>query len=472
MERIIAKEFPKEVSEQAVTASKIRTSSYLAKRLDLRSKMIFSFSESANSPAEFAVSLYRNGNGWKLGVHVADVAEYACEGSPLDEEAMLRSARIYEGTSVREMLPPIIVNDLCNLAKNGDKLATSVFLSINEDGSLDSVEFDETVIRVSSNCIYSELDQLGLAADASAIMELRNKYSHFLDTLIDMYELAAVFCTKRRERGGLDCTYFRRVYGRDSEGKIKTFKRVPEPDSRAMVREIGYFVAEAVGRFMQEHKIPCIFNGRGDAETKVLNYLANLVGADAEEPDRAKLAADIADLAKGRSYYDFVCDALKHAVPCAEFSTKPIRNSFCGCDTIVPFFNPVSRYTGLLSQRTIKKLVRAKGNISNIDVNRYRKSLEEIAVTANASEAFADNAARRFSKLNALEFIRNNSDDEFNGIAVSKNEDGVSVILECGCRALIPNEHCVDYRFAPVIIEKFKILKAGDENELVLVKPQ
>ena len=91
-ENIILGEFPKAVLDQATAAARIRPASFLANRLDLRGKTIFAFAETVNSPAECAYSLYRKDFGWQLGIHVADVCEYVCEGSPLDTEARKRRA--------------------------------------------------------------------------------------------------------------------------------------------------------------------------------------------------------------------------------------------------------------------------------------------------------------------------------------------------------------------------------------------
>ena len=99
-------ECPKRVLEQAVAAQRIRPSAQTAIRLDLRSKTVITFTEAPNTVAECAYSLYKQGNGWQLGIHIADVSEYVCEGSPLDEEARKRRGSVRNsGNYDREMLP-------------------------------------------------------------------------------------------------------------------------------------------------------------------------------------------------------------------------------------------------------------------------------------------------------------------------------------------------------------------------------
>lgn len=464
--------FPQNVLEQAEIAAKIKPASYLASRLDLRGKTIFTFAEDANSPTECAYSISRDASGWKLGVHVSDIAEYVCEGSPLDVEACRRGATIENHFENTRMLPNRIVSDICNLSKNSDKLALSIMLEIDSKGKLVSVDIEESVIRVSGTFVYSEIDQLGLTSDASAVMALRVKYEPFIELLLDLYELAAVLCNNRRKRGGLDCTYFRRVYERNSEGKITSFERIAEPDSRAMIREIGYFTGEAVGKHMIKNKLPCIFNGRGAVPEASLDYLSRYVGADESETDPAKRAANIANKAKGEPYYDFVCDALASSVPRANYTTKRSSNSFCGCDHIVSFFTPASHYTDLLIQRVLKESNRARVP-GNLNLNRFKKIVSAAAKQANISAEYLHATQRRYRRLSALEYVANNPEKTFRGTAVSKAADGsLTVVLECALYATVPAEFAKDYEIGDKIIHhEFEVIKIGTEDVLTLVKP-
>ncbi len=465
-------QFPSNVLEQAAIAGRIRTSSYLAKRSDLRGKMVFSFSESHNSPAEYAFSLYPNGNGWKLGVHVADVAEYVCEGSPMDKEARTRIAAFNDGSSVKEMLPEIIRYDLCNLATSGDKLALSVFMDIDSKGNVIDVSFEETVIQISANCIFGEIDQLGLTTDASSVMSLRKKYAPIMDTVIDMYEIAATYCANRRDRGGLDCTNFKRVYKTDETGKIISFSRVPESDSRAMIREIGYLTAEAVGRFMCEHNIPAIYNGRSSVDINILDMLTSLLGINPEETDPGKLTALIAEEAKGKDYYDFVCDVLKSSVPRPVYSSAPIYNSLCASKLIVSFFTPATNYTNLLVLQVLKTVAKAKGNPSNINSNRFHKTIHEVCDLSNDLAINFEKTVNRYAKLTALKYIKDSGETLLNGIAVKRIDSGeIIVALECGARVLIPLVYAQNYSFNGCKQELFSIIALGDENTPTYVKP-
>ena len=103
-QQIISTEFSKKSLEQTKVASKIKPSSYLPHRLDLRGKTILTFAMSNGKSSECGLSLQKTQTGWELGIHVADVDEYVCDGSPIDSEAKKRCATISDGFTKSEML--------------------------------------------------------------------------------------------------------------------------------------------------------------------------------------------------------------------------------------------------------------------------------------------------------------------------------------------------------------------------------
>lgn len=462
-------EFPKNVIDQANTASRIRPSAYLSKRLDLRGKTVLSFANSANTPTECAISLSHSSNSaWRLGVHICDAAEYVCEGSPLDIEARKRLATIFNGKKTINMLPESIVNGVCNLDCGTDKLALSVLLDIDSMGNVINISFEESVIRVAEKCIYSELDSLGLAKEVSSVLSLREKYSPYLNILIDMYELAAIFCNRRRERGGLDCAVITRKFGRDEESRINSLEFITEPDSRAMVREILYYAAQATGRYMHDKKIPCIYIGQQTVDAEAVKYLAKISECKVEEDD-ANSASTIADCAKGSPYYDFICEMLSAALPCSEYSVNPIYNTLCGCEYLVSFVRPASRYADLLTQRMIKTCIHAKSMTSNLNLTRYKQLVSDAANEANNATKYVFEVSRSYYASATAEYLQNCGESVFEGFALNRNDNSdVSVVLLCGAKAVIPAQHAEGFEFTVGIPQYFKLIGIGNDEVVVI----
>lgn len=467
----VAESFGRDVISQISAAKRIRTSSRLARRLDLRGKTVFTLTENAHQNAECAFSITRTHNGWQLGIHVADVSEYVCEDSPLDLEARRRFASVETEKGVSPMLPNEIL-ELCCFQNGVDKLAVSMILDIDSKGNASAIRFEESVVCVSGNLVFSEIDQMEGTSDKSAVMLIRDKYSAFSECVIDMYELAALFCAKRRANGGLDCTVFRRVYEKGEDGKAKAFRRESEPDSRAMIREIGYFASAAVGRFMLDNALPCMFIGQETLPDNVIEYLYKLTGCESKETDPARLLADIADCAKGTELYGFVCDLISASLPCSVFYGKPAVNASCGYNTVISFVHPAHRYSDILTQRIIKETIAAKAKTYNLNINRYLKYVDRAAADASASERYLYDCRKANQFRLATEFLLNSDQSEFLAYPCIVDGNGnLLLFMECGLNAVAPKEYVGNLEFAvgsPISVE---VITLGEDFQPVIVRP-
>ena len=470
-QNIVFDAFPKKVLEQSKAATKLKPSSQLARRYDLRGRTVLTFGETAQSTAETAISLYKDAGGWHLGLHIADVAEYVCVGSPLDIEAVRRNAAINNGYLKSDMLPDDITKDICNLVSGSDRLCVSVLLDIDNDGNLNSIKIDESVIRVAEKCIFNEIDQIGFVNEASSIMALREKYRPYTAILADMYELAAIFCNRRRNNGALDCSVYRKIYNRDENGKIVSFRFETEPDSRAMVREIGYFAAEAIGNYMFQKKMPCIYIGQSGLPNDELDYLENLLKIESAGGSNDKRTVEIAEIAKGSEYYEFVCDLMRNRLPRATYSDQPVFNLHCASDKVVSFVRPATRYTDILTQRAMKLFIAASGDPKNLNINRVRQQIAESVESANTAEGFIHKALNNFYKMAAAEYIESSGDTIYYGFPLKKEENGnILIVLLCGAFAYLPAEYVNDSLETGKLLA-FEIISAGNEETPCIVKP-
>ena len=89
-------EFPAHVEKESEAISEEITPQEIRKRRDFRSVPTFTIDPIDAKDFDDAVSLERRpGGGWRLGVHIADVAHYVTEGSALDQEAIHRGTSVY-----------------------------------------------------------------------------------------------------------------------------------------------------------------------------------------------------------------------------------------------------------------------------------------------------------------------------------------------------------------------------------------
>ncbi len=89
-------------------------------------------------------------------MHIADVASYVREGSPLDEEARRRATTVYLVDRRVDMLPERLSGHLCSLVAGGaERHAMSVFWTLNARAEIVATRFCRSLIRSRASLTYA-----------------------------------------------------------------------------------------------------------------------------------------------------------------------------------------------------------------------------------------------------------------------------------------------------------------------------
>src|SRR5207237_1676190 len=98
--------FPQEVLDQAQSIANVIPRSEVSSRRDYRNLPIVTIDGETARDFDDAVlvELLANGN-YELQVHIADVAQYVNEDTPLDDEARMRGTSVYFPDRAVPMLP-------------------------------------------------------------------------------------------------------------------------------------------------------------------------------------------------------------------------------------------------------------------------------------------------------------------------------------------------------------------------------
>ncbi|NNE33624.1 MAG: RNB domain-containing ribonuclease, partial [Rhodothermales bacterium] len=100
-------------------------------RIDYRNLTVFTIDPVDAKDFDDAISIETNeDDSIRLGVHIADVANYVDEGSPIDREAYARGTSIYLVDRVIPMLPERLSNELCSLRPDEDKRCITCFMDV------------------------------------------------------------------------------------------------------------------------------------------------------------------------------------------------------------------------------------------------------------------------------------------------------------------------------------------------------
>ncbi len=164
-------EFPEKVLNQADRIKESLNEGDYYGRMDLRDWTMVTIDGEDAKDLDDAVSITKEGEFYRLGVHIADVSNYVQYNSALDREALKRGTSVYLVDRVIPMLPKKLSNGICSLNAGEDRLALSCLMDIDKKGNVIGHKIAETVIHVDRRMTYTNVKKILLHEDEEVTME-------------------------------------------------------------------------------------------------------------------------------------------------------------------------------------------------------------------------------------------------------------------------------------------------------------
>src|SRR5215471_537998 len=149
-------EFSDSVLEEANRVPLEISKRELASREDLRAMPVFTIDPEDARDFDDAIHMVEDKDGYTVGIHIADVANYVRPGSALDREARRRGNSVYLPDRVLPMLPERLSNGVCSLRPDEDHLTKSVIVTFDRHGRIKGHRFAATVIRSAARLNYPQ----------------------------------------------------------------------------------------------------------------------------------------------------------------------------------------------------------------------------------------------------------------------------------------------------------------------------
>jgi ribonuclease R len=386
-------EFPQEVLREAERIPQKISARQLEGREDLRREFVVTIDPDDARDFDDAIQVDQTNGGWRLGVHIADVAAYVPPESALDREARRRGNSVYLPDRVIPMLPERLSNEICSLQPGVDRLAHSVFIQFDRRGVARSARFTRSVIRSAHRLTYKQ-------AHAILTSPPRDRLGERLHLA---WQLAALLRRRRFEQGALDLDFPEAKVWLDEQGYPVKLERVENDQSHQLIEEFMLATNEAVARELKRRAIPTIYRIHESPDPdKLAEYREFVLSFHYKVGDlnhRHELQRLLAAI-RGKPEEQALKVALLKSLKRARYDPRPLGHYGLAKANYLHFTSPIRRYADLVVHRALAQ--NATPPHSRPDMAQLASIAEHISTTErNAADAEID-----ATQMKKLEFFQ------------------------------------------------------------------
>lgn len=409
-------EFSPKIMCQVENVSNEVSEADMAGRLDLRDWQMVTIDGEDAKDLDDAVSLTKEGDLYRLGVHIADVSNYVQEHSALDVEAEDRGTSVYLVDRVIPMLPHKLSNGICSLNAGENRLALSCIMMIDEKGKVVDHKIAETVIKVDRRMSYTSVKKILADQDKAE----RAEYKELVPMFEMMEHVAAILRKKRMKRGSIDFDFPETKIILDKSGRPVDIKPYERNVATRMIEDFMLIANETVAQDYFWQEVPFVYRTHENPDEEKIKKLSTFInnfgytlhiGSDEVHPkELQKLLSKI----EGTEEEPLISRLTLRSMKQAKYTTECTGHFGLATNYYCHFTSPIRRYPDLQIHRIIKDCLRGRMNAKKAE--HYEKILPEVAKHASEMERRADEAERETDKLKKVQYMKERLGQEFTGV--------------------------------------------------------
>lgn len=426
----LPEEYPDSVMDQVKEVEEEVAESEKAGRSDYRDLQTVTIDGEDAKDLDDAITLYKEGNLYRLGVHIADVSQYVTEHSPLDKEALKRGTSVYLVDRVIPMLPHKLSNGICSLNQGVDRLALSCLMDINEKGEIVNHSIEETVINVDRRMSYTSVHNIVEKKDEAE----RKKYRELIPMFELMYELAEILRRRRFKRGSVDFDFPESKITLDEKGKPLDVQVYERNNAHRIIEEFMLAANQTVAEEYFWQELPFVYRTHEipDSEKILqLNIFVQNFGytlkTGADDEIHPKEIQKLIHKVEGTPEEALISRLALRSMKQARYTTGCEGHFGLAMKYYTHFTSPIRRYPDLQIHRIIKENIH--GKLGDKRVTHYNKILPEVAAQASTLERRADDAEREVEKMKKAEYMEQFVGETFDGVISGVTNWGMYVEL-------------------------------------------
>lgn len=436
-------------------------------RIDFRSWYTMTIDGSDAKDLDDAISIAKYEWGdTLLGVHIADVAEYVVEKSPIDIEGYQRWTSIYIPWRVIPMLPEILSNNLCSLHPGEPKLVLSILLRIDRMWYVKESFVTEWVIESRHRGIYENIGNLmnteyinpwfwHWTERNEKIQKNKNIdslfhsewYSDIPSEILSNFQSLYYLLRERRKKEGkiiFDTTEC--YFDMDDKRNVENIRKRERGDAHMMIEEFMVLANEEVAKWAIKRKIPFLSRVHDAPSVEKTREIVDILLANKEwlkewiilgknsevEPHHIRSILEHAE--SNNELFYRLSRLLLPKMAKAVYKEKPVRHYGLALTHYAHFTSPIRRYPDLLLHRMIKYHL---SKVSNFDKKSYDKQMKKWGENLSEKERIAEEVSRSIDDIYMCQYMSNHVEDVYEGTISWVTESNVYVELENGVEGSI-----------------------------------
>jgi exoribonuclease-2 len=304
-----------------------------SRREDLTCLNLFTIDGQSTLDFDDALSLEVSPDGFRLGIHITDVAHFVRKDGPLDRDARSRGSSIYMPDQKIPMLPPALAEGMCSLKAGEIRPAISTLVDIGPELDVRGYRIMPSMVRVRDQLTYFGVN---LSAEQDP-------------NVIRLCSIARKFRESRLAAGAVHISVPEINIWLGDNGDINLNRVNRESPARMLVAEIMILANWLMAKCLAEHGMPAVFRSQPAPRERLYR---------GEE---------------GTLYQNWMQRRLLNRFV---LGNAPEKHTGLGLDAYVTATSPIRKYFDLVTQRQVRAVLGLEEPYSADDIDRIRQELE------------------------------------------------------------------------------------------------
>lgn len=421
----LPEKFSRETLDYAASLAEDPRSEEWQGRSDLRQLPTLTIDGADARDFDDAISIERRDEGFRLWVHIADVAHYVPLDAPVDHDARLRGTSVYFADRVVPMLPEALSNGLCSLRPRVPRLAMTARLDFNDDGRLAARKIFPSVIQSDLRATYQQVEEFleGREVDGLSATPLA-------EVIATADELLTLRLAVREGRGALDLEIAESRVAVEDDGRPREIVDSERLRAHRLIEEFMLAANEAVATELEMSEVLAVHRVHPPPDPAAAEELAHAlaaVGLDAPRDLEAlhpQGLQELVDQATSRGQETMVSRLILRSLQRAHYAVESVGHFALALRHYTHFTSPIRRYPDLMVHRALK--AHWQGTDRLLPASQYK----ELAAHSSATERRAERAERELTLVKKLRWLQGREGEHVPGTIVGVGRIGLFVELD------------------------------------------